>query len=188
MKDVADAQAEAREERDLIDRARRGDSDAMHRLVDRYAQPLYGAAVYLTRNRSDAADAVQETLLAMVRSIDRFRGESTFRTWLWAILIRQAARIRRQRQPQSAMPEGASGGEAAATDLRMDIHAALMRLPDDHRDVLMLREFQGLSYDEMARALGVPRGTIESRLNHAQAALRRGLPDYAPADKEARHG
>lgn len=166
----------------LIRRAQRADAQALHQLVDRYAQDLYGTARFLVGGSdSDAQDVVQETLLAMVRSIVRFRGDSSFKTWLWGILIRQAAKHRSRRRPVASFdPDMAVGYRSSegAVDARMDLEVALARLPDDQRQVLVLREFEGMSYAEMAQVLGVPQGTIESRLHRARQALRNELAEY----------
>ncbi|MHC4712044.1 MAG: RNA polymerase sigma factor [Planctomycetota bacterium] len=178
---------------DLVRRARRGDELACHDIVDRYGDHLYGLAFTLVGNSADAADVLQETFSGAFRSLRRFKGRSSLRTWLCQILIRQAARHHRSRGKHkmtsleriagtSAEPESdrdlAPGARAA--DARMDILAALDTLPPIHREVIVLREMQGLSYKEIAGVLRVPRGTVESRLFRARRELKERLKDYLP--------
>lgn len=188
---------------DLLRRAAKGDGAAFHELVDRHAQPLYRLAYSLAGNAADAEDLVQETLAGAFRGLDRFEGRSSVKTWLSRILVTQVARWRRSRRGKSAvslqaMDGGAGGADEEGTGdtmdpsagdadetpervaRRMDLHAALQKLTPEHREVLLLREFQGLSYEEMAEALGVPRGTVESRLHRARAELKGRLTAYLP--------
>jgi RNA polymerase sigma-70 factor, ECF subfamily len=165
---------QADDEQELIRRARQRDAQALHQLVDRYAHELYATAVYLVGNHHDAADLVQETLLGMTQSISQYRGDARFKTWLWSILLRQAARIRRQRarlRPDGRIVERITADRRPASDAKIDVQAAMEHLSEEHRQILVLREFQGLSYAEISEAIGVPRGTVESRLYRARAAL-----------------
>ena len=162
---------------------RRGRSDpaAFRALVDAHAQYLYGVAHALTRNNADAEDLVQETLLGAIRGT--FRGESSVRTWLVRILVNRAGMLRRtrKRKPvQELASDVASSAKAQAcgVDARIDLTEMLAELSEDHREVLILRELEGLSYEEMAAALGVPRGTVESRLHRARQELRRKFHGY----------
>ena len=114
-----------------------------------------------------------------------FRGDSAVKTWLTRILLRQAAgQLRKRKRLPVAGLEAAemeAPSAAAATDrsdTRMDLAAALADMSEEHRQVLVLRELQGLSYDEIARILSVPRGTVESRLFRARKAMQERLKDY----------
>ena len=120
-------------------------------------------------------------------------GRSTVKTWLTRILVRQAARCHRSRgahralplealseSSQAALAARAAGPSSSDLDIRMDVLGMLDTLSADHREVIVLREFQGLSYDEMAEVLGVPRGTVESRLFRARRQLAELLTDYLP--------
>lgn len=140
--------------------------------------------------------------MAMVQGIERFEFRSAFRTWLWSILIRQAnLKIRQRVRERRAMAAGGpmhpgfrdepfrgrgSDGPDRSVQIRLDVHAAMARLSDEHRQVLVLREFDGLSYDQIAAVLDIPRGTVESRLHRARLALRDLLHDYAsPTEADA---
>jgi RNA polymerase sigma-70 factor (ECF subfamily) len=170
---------------ELVRKVLFGDHEAFHRLLDRHAPGLYGVAINLVGSPADAEDVLQETFAGAFRGLRTFRGQSSVKTWLTQILIRQAARHHRSRrrhkvmrleQADSTMPVAPSAQRQA--DLRMDIAKAVQSLASEHREVIVLRELQGMSYDKMAEALGVPRGTVESRLFRARRALRDLLKEY----------
>jgi len=171
---------------ELLRSAGRGDENAFRELVDRHARYLHGIAYSLTQNPSDAEDVVQETFVALLKS--KFREESTVRTWLVQILVRRAALLRRSkhRKLSLAAPEearndasvAAKGSAVAGSDARLDLAVMLEVLSPEHRQVIVLREIEGMTYDEMATALQVPRGTVESRLHRARAELRERFKGY----------
>ena len=164
---------------ELLHRAGDGDSAAFHALVDRHAQRLYRLAVSLIGNATDAEDVLQETFVGAFRGLRTFEGRSSVKTWLTRILVMQAAQWNRSRRRRVAgsmddsIPAAAGSPEAA-----MDVQAALGRLSPEHREVLALREFERMSYEEIAQVLDVPRGTVESRLHRARSELREKLKDY----------
>ncbi len=182
---------------ELVRQARRGDAAAFHAIVDRYAGRLFGLAYSLLHDRADAEDAVQETLVGAHRGLGRFEERSSLWTWLARILVRQASKQRRARRSDrviriSDAASGRSAGEhftsdepnfrvassSAGVEVRIDLDAALETLSEDHRQVIVLREFEQLSYDEIAQVLSVPRGTVESRLHRARAELKQKLAAY----------
>ena len=180
---------------ELVQASASGDSKAFHALVDRYAPELTRLARSLSRTRSDAEDVVQETFVGAFKGVSRFDGRSSVRTWLSRILVRQAAkawnRSSRHRStvsldnPERAAgnwqrPDGRSGSVSttSSVDRRIDLHEILQTLGEDHRQVILMREIDGLSYAEIAEALGVPQGTVESRLHRARGELREKLAGY----------
>jgi RNA polymerase sigma-70 factor (ECF subfamily) len=172
---------------DLLRRAAAGDGKAFHVLVDRHVQRLYRLATSLVGNASDAEDVLQEALAGAYRGLGRFEGRSSVKTWLTRILVTQAAKWRRDRRrlgeviPQAAPHEEPTIRSASeGVDHRVDLQAALQKLSPEHREVLTLREFDGLAYEEIAEVLGVPRGTVESRLHRARAELKEKLKAYLP--------
>jgi len=172
---------------ELVERARRGDGAAFHGLVDRHAAALYALAVNLV-GRDDAEDVVQETLAGAFAGLSGFRSASSVKTWMTRILVRQAAGHWRKRKlwdrSTAARPSVAGAGvptPSQAADARMDVADALKDLSPEHREVVVLREMQGLSYEEMAEVLGVPRGTVESRLFRARRELQKLLTGYSDA-------
>jgi RNA polymerase sigma-70 factor (ECF subfamily) len=172
--DVSDAE--------LLRRVYHGDQGAFRTIVDRHGRYLTGVAIALCGgNRTDAEDLVQETFVAALTS--RFRGESAVRTWLVQILVRRSAMLRRSRkreqgQPMAGETERSTRSEVSGTDAKLDLAQMLEGLSPDQRQVIVLRELEGLSYEEMAAALHVPRGTVESRLHRARAALKQLFQGY----------
>jgi RNA polymerase sigma-70 factor (ECF subfamily) len=171
---------------ELMQKAQKGHADAFHRLVDRHAAPLFRLATTLVKTHDDAEDVVQETMTAAYRAMKAFQQRSSVKTWLFAICYRQAALLRRknknpirmlgEEESVTADPATLGGkGHAASVETRMDVQAALAKLPEDQRAILLLREFDGLSYEEIATVLELPRGTVESRIFRARQALREYL-------------
>jgi RNA polymerase sigma-70 factor (ECF subfamily) len=166
---------------ELLRQVAQGDQAAFRALVDRHARYLHGVAFALVNNAADAEDIVQETFIAVLKG--NFRGESAVRTWLVQILIRRAGMLRRSRGRQgphvsidasaAASRSGESGSEA-----KLDLTTMLAALSPEHRAVIVLRELERMSYEEMATALDVPRGTVESRLHRAREELRRRFKGY----------
>jgi RNA polymerase sigma-70 factor (ECF subfamily) len=182
-------------DRELVEASASGDPRAFHALVDRHGAAMLRLARSLCRTRSDAEDVVQETFAGAFRGLSGFDGRASVRTWLSRILVRQAAkawnRSSRHRgtlplespEAQSGgwrMPDGRGGAGSATSsvDQRLDMQQILEKLAEDHRQVIVMREIQGMSYAEMAEALGVPQGTIESRLHRARGELREKLQGY----------
>ena len=156
---------------------------AFHLLVDRHGQNLYRLAYSLSGNATDADDLLQESLGGAFKGLGRFEALSV-KTWLTALMTGRplAARVageggdvtddsggRRVGVARFAEPAARRGDEAERVGQRVDLHAALQTLSPEHREVLVLREFEGLSYEEMAKAFASTRGTVESRLHRAGA-------------------
>ena len=175
-----------RTEANLLRRAREGDDAAYCEIVDRFGASLYRLAFALLGNRADAEDAVQDTFAGAFLHLERFEGRASLRTWLTRILVRQAARCRRAKTRRPTVPLDATlhavgpapPDAAAGSDRRLDVLAALHQMPAPFREVLVLREMHDMTYDEIAAALDVPRGTVESRLFRARQALKEQLKDY----------
>jgi RNA polymerase sigma-70 factor (ECF subfamily) len=169
---------------ELLRQVGHGAQDAFRELVNRHSRYLYGIASSLTANSADAEDVVQETFVAVINS--KFRGESAVRTWLVQILIRRAAMLRRSKRRATASLTPGSADDATAmaargsggSDARLDLAVMLEALSLEHRQVIVLRELEGMSYEEMATALDVPRGTVESRLHRARNELRERFKGY----------
>ena len=166
---------------ELLRRAAAGDSAAFHALIDRHAQRLYRIAVGLTGNATDAEDVLQETFIGAFKGLKGFEGRASVKTWLTRILFMQSAQWRRgrRRKPAQRLDEAAAAplGSAEAT---LDVEAAIEQLSPEHQQVLLLREYDRMSYDEIAEVLEVPRGTVESRLHRARSELRDRLKAYLP--------
>ena len=167
---------------ELLAAAAAGEEEAFERLVERHGQRLYALAVSLVSSIPDAQDVLQETFLGAFRGLAGFKGQASVRTWLTRILVTQAAKCLRDRQRRRRHESTGIGGEVAAagTDVQkvLDVQAALGWLTMEQREVLVLREFEQLSYQKMAEVLGVPQGTVESRLYRAREAMKEILGDY----------
>ncbi len=165
-------------------------------LVERYQGRAYGLALRVMRDEEQAKDVVQEAFLKAYRSLDRFEGRSSFYTWFYRVVMNLCIDAKR-RQPAGRMVEWveahaleapvgtgldavdparqrASGpaGDLERAELRETVRRAIEALPDDARQTLLLREVDGLSYSEIAESLGVPKGTVMSRLHHARRRVR----------------
>ena len=173
---------------ELLRKAARGDGKAFHVLTDRHAPELFRLAASLSATRADAEDVVQETLIGAYQGLKRFDGRSSVKTWLKRILVRQAARQwnrgkrRRNMLPIEAADAAPSANQGQSgpisVDRRLDVAAVLRTLGAEHREVLVMREFDQMSYAEIAQVLETPIGTVESRLHRARAELRGKLKGY----------
>jgi RNA polymerase sigma-70 factor, ECF subfamily len=170
-------------DRTLVERAAAGDDDAFGELVGRHQVGVFNLARALTGADEDAEDVAQETFVRVFRGLGRFRGESAFRTWLYRIAVNVARSHGRRRGARQAVwqplpeagPEPADSGAAdpeADAIRRQAIDAALGALADDMRAAVLLRDVEGLEYAEIAAALGVPIGTVESRIFRGRQRLR----------------
>jgi RNA polymerase sigma-70 factor (ECF subfamily) len=175
----------------LVTAAASGDEAAFHALIDRHAKTLFRVAMSMSHNRADAEDLMQETFVGAYRGLPKFDGRSSVKTWLTSIMTRQAAkgwhRGRHHRaalsihaaadgdQPDRPDASLTTGSATATVDAKIDVMQVLKQIDAPFREVLVMREMQGMSYEEMATALGVPRGTVESRLHRARAELRERL-------------
>ncbi len=168
---------------DLVERLAAGDRDALERLYARYGRPLFSYLVDLVGDRGLAEEIVQDTFVAAWRGGAAFEGRSSVSTWLFGIARRQARDRQRGVRPET-MPldelrdeseEPRPDAEVLAAADRADLVAALDRLPVHHREPLVLAFAHGLSGPEIASVLGIPEGTVKSRLHAARAALRAHL-------------
>lgn len=167
--------------------ARRGDYNAFEELVRRYRNDVVALAHHFVGNREDAWDLSQEVFIKVFRSLKRFRGEASFKTWLLRITANQCKDHFKKRRLQTTAFEtnGVAQNRASgqrdprealeAAELGDSIRAGLDTLNEKHRTVLVLREFEGLSYEEMAVVIGCSLGTVMSRLHHARKKLQQTL-------------
>lgn len=167
---------------ELLRSAAGGDDQAFHALIDRHAKALFRVALSLCGNRADAEDVLQETFIGAYRGMRNFAGRSSVKTWLVQILTRQSHKSwRRSKNHRGSVALDAEASDPRSSsnlDDRLDVMQMLQSLSPPHREVLVLRHFQGLSYDEMARVLNLPQGTVESRLTRARAELRSRLDGH----------
>jgi RNA polymerase sigma-70 factor (ECF subfamily) len=161
---------------DLARRAALGERAALETLLERHFDRIHAVCRRVLGHPEDALDATQEALIAITRGIVRFDGRSRFTTWMYRVATNAAldeAR-RRRRRPIASEHAGdlASVADAtAAVDARLDVDAALATLPPDYRAAVALRDLAGLDYAEIAAVLGIPIGTVRSRIARGRATL-----------------
>lgn len=190
---------EAEEDRGLIAKAQQGDTAAFRRLVERHQRRAFAIALGLVRDENDARELVQDAFLRVHKGLATFQGGSSFFTWLYRIITnlsidlirkpgRQLADIDEARfesdegqEAEFPLLSKVDGSDPVDVVRRQEIagrlQAALDALPPYHRGVIVMREIEGLSYEEMASAMGVSKGTIMSRLFHARQKLQKALAD-----------
>ena len=174
---------------DLALAASNGDRRALELLLERHAEQIHAICRRIVRDDSDALDATQEAMLAIVRGIDRFDGRSAFTTWMYRVATNAALdeTRRRSRRPRpSELAEDIADPSSAperAVEARIDVHAALARLPEDFRIAVVLRDLENLDYREIADVLDVPIGTIRSRIARGRALLARILGNHLTPDE-----
>ncbi len=166
-----------------------GDVNAFEKLVKEYEKNVYNLALRMTGNSEDAADMSQEAFIKAYNSITSFRGDSKFSVWLYRIVSNVCLdflRSRNRKQTVSLSAENDDGedveldiaDETQSPELLLDrsmtrdaVRRGLAALPPDHREILLLREIQGLSYEEIASVLGLEEGTVKSRIFRARKKL-----------------
>ncbi len=183
-------------ERELVARCRGGDPAAFGRLVALHEGMVFNLAARLLGNVEEARDVAQEVFLQVYRRLGRFEGRSSLKTWIYRIVVNQCHNRRRfwhrhgrdreqELDERCALPELSSGGAWQASPYELArsrersrrVQQALLELSFEQRSVLVLREVEGLSCEEVAASLGIPDGTVKSRLSRAREALRRRLSD-----------
>ncbi len=168
-------------DRTLVERAQRGDRDAYEALAHASARRLYLTAYRIVRDGDQAEDAVQSTLVTMWRELPSLRDPERFEAWTYRLVVRAClAESRRRRRigirqvpVDELLPSGAD--DIAHADLRDQLERALHALSVEHRTVVVLHHYVGLPLGEIAEILGVPYGTVGSRLHHAMRSLRAGV-------------
>jgi RNA polymerase sigma factor (sigma-70 family) len=182
---VARRRAKERSDEEILEAIAGGDDDALGALYDRFGRIAYRLAYRVLQDQALAEDAVQEAFLAVWRSADSYRRERAKPgTWILTLVHRRAVDLvrredRRRADPLEEAPEAAAGPVADEIDLRerrATVQAALAQLPDDQRQALELAYYGGYSQSELAERLGVPLGTIKSRMFTGLSRLRELVP------------
>jgi RNA polymerase sigma-70 factor (ECF subfamily) len=160
------------DERELVRRAQRGDKFAFEQLVHAHAPRLYTLAVRMLGSRSDADDALQETLIRAWTALPRFRGDAQLSTWLYRIALNAVHDVRAKARPTAELvdaPETADRFDQA--ELGEELQRALAALHEDFRAAVVLYDVLGASYAEIAELLGVAEGTVKSRIFRGRREL-----------------
>jgi RNA polymerase sigma-70 factor (ECF subfamily) len=178
-------------DRQLIDACKRGDYDAFAQLFESYKDRVYSIALRFSADPAAAMDIAQDAFLKLFSRIKDFRGESSFESWLFKLVVNSCldqARRRRRLMPfvESLIDLVRSPSETALQHLmraetEAQVQKVIARLPEDQRIVVVLRYTEGLSYDEIAQIVGCSKGTVGSRLNRAHKTLERRLAHLRPA-------
>lgn len=195
--DTATWDAAAPAEAALIARCTSGDQQACAELVGAHQRMVFNLAFHLLGNQDEARDLSQEVFLRVFRTLASFRGESALRTWIYRIVVNQARNrqrgwMRRHRKDQVSLDQHVEetgdlpcesrlpDGVLASKEVAAKLWQALDRLPFDQRTAMVLREIDGLRYEEIAFSLGIAVGTVKSRLTRARQALRAELLGVRP--------
>lgn len=197
--------ASERGDPELVAAARNGDQAAFTELVKRYQRRVFSVALGVLHNPEDAMDIAQETFLKVHRKLGTFEGESAFYTWVYRIAMNLSIDHLRRRKKRAeedidnvmhkvdvvgedALPLSGTITDADPTrvmadrELERKLHQALEQLPEIHRQVILLRELENLSYSDIASVLEISKGTVMSRLHHARRKLKELLTPYIEPD------
>ncbi len=181
----------------LVERVQKGDTAAFEELVHRYHRSVYNLALRLTDNPEDASDIAQETFLRVYRNMHTFRGDAELKTWIYRITVNQSSNLlrwwRRRFRHKSITIDTEYDGRVSErlmssletpeqatlnTEKRRMIQEALSRIKFDFRVAVILRDIEGLSYEEIGQALGLSVGTVKSRISRGREELREQLKKF----------
>lgn len=198
---MSEGPKETGDDRALVRAAQRGDEQAFRTLVERYQRRVVQLAVGMLKDADEAMDIAQETFVRVHRYLPSFKGDSSFFTWTYRIAMNLCLDAQRRKgraervdleggddaEIEAAMdpPSHALAGpqrQALNEELRARMEEALQGLSENHRAILLLREVEGLSYEELAKVLGIRKGTVMSRLFHARLKMQNKLREYLGED------
>jgi RNA polymerase sigma factor (sigma-70 family) len=184
----------------LVRQARHGDLAAYDELVKRHQERIYATIYHMTSNHEDANDLAQESFIKAFQALKSFKGGSSFYTWLYRIAVNKTINFLKQRRNRTyislnnmdfnaehdpdmmaLISDKTPRREAGLTELQEKLNAALMKLSEPHRLVVVLHDVQGLSHEEIAQVAGCNIGTVRSRLFYARQQLQGYLADYLKA-------
>ncbi|HEY5298170.1 MAG TPA: sigma-70 family RNA polymerase sigma factor [Verrucomicrobiae bacterium] len=192
-----ESEAAPTEEMELVRRARRGDLPAYDELVKRYQERIYATIYHMTSNHDDANDLAQDAFIKAFQALKSFKGGSSFYTWLYRIAVNKTINFLKQRKNRVHMSlndldfntennpdlvalisDKNPRREAGLSELQEKLNAALLRLSEPHRLVVVLHDVQGQSHEEIAKVMDCNIGTVRSRLFYARQQLQSYLADY----------
>ncbi|HTL48905.1 MAG TPA: sigma-70 family RNA polymerase sigma factor [Verrucomicrobiae bacterium] len=190
---------------ELVSKSRQGDRGAFGKLVSKYYEMIYAVSYGVLHNREAARDSAQDVFLKAYRDLAGFKGDSKFKTWLYRVAMNAAIDQARRLKPQISLdatdvsdeegeapviiPDASAGPreEVSKGELRDLVRKAVQLLSPDHRAILVLREWQGLSYDEIAETLNIELGTVMSRIHYARKKLGEVLQKMGVNPREVMH-
>ena len=196
--DLASALPVRDEEAAIVAELKNGSEEAFAWLIDRFHQPVYGLVYRMLNDPADAADTTQEVFLKAFRGLRRFHGEASLKTWIYRIALHEASNRRRwwfrhkgretsieqAVRPESAWKDALVDPGASPFDnvvqeeIRAKVEAELRQVPEPYRTAVILRDIEGLAYEEMGEILEVSLGTVKSRLVRGREALKKRLTTY----------
>jgi len=184
-------------DKELVERAKGGDTSAFDELVVKHSPKLYGLVYHMTSNHEDTNDILQDVFAKAYRSLKRFRGKSSFYTWIYSIATNMSLNFlkKRNRRRQTSLDDidsniesdkdfielTSSSTPARETNLRelqQRLNDSMMQLSNDHRAVVTMYDIQGLPHTEISKILGVSEGTVRSRLFYAHRQLQNFLEEF----------
>jgi len=181
-------------ERDLVKRAKSGDVEAFEQLILGCEKKVFNIAYRMIGNYDDANELAQEVFLKAFRTIKNFKGDSLFSTWIYRVTANVCLDELRRRKKKAVIsldedielkdgevkrqiPDDAPTPdlEAESNEIKNIVNESIRQLPDDYRNMIVLRDIQGFSYDEISKIVNCPEGTVKSRINRARQALKKIL-------------
>ncbi len=184
---------------ELVAAAQRNDTVAYNELIARYHKRIYGLIYGMTSNHEDAEDLVQEVFYKGYTALPRFKGDSSFYTWIYRIAVNRTINFLSRRKRRAGLSlDDVDGGierdpayvelsskdspfrDATLSEIQEKLNAALQTLSDKHRTVVVMHDVQGIPHEEIAQTLGVSCGTVRSRLFYARKLLQKELAEWAP--------
>ncbi|HEY5621618.1 MAG TPA: sigma-70 family RNA polymerase sigma factor [Pontiella sp.] len=182
---------------ELVLKAQQGDVHAFDTLVERYHGKIYGLTYNMTSNREDAEDLTQEVFVKAYEALPRFRGKSSFYTWLYRIAVNKTINYRKKRNRKRALSldqfdqeiknddvyheltsKGSPLRNLSLTELQIKLNEALQNLSDKHRTVVVMHDMQGIPHEEIAKMVGASVGTVRSRLFYARRQMQAELAEF----------
>jgi RNA polymerase sigma-70 factor (ECF subfamily) len=185
------------DDEDLVLKAQQGDIHAFDELVERYHAKIYGLTYNMTSNREDAEDLTQEIFVKAFQALPRFKGKSSFYTWLYRIAVNKTINYRKMRNRKRAMSldqfdheiklddvyhdltsKGSPLRNVSLSELQKKMNEALQNLSEKHRTVVVMHDMQGIPHEEIAKMVGASVGTIRSRLFYARRQMQAELSEF----------
>lgn len=182
---------------DLVFKAQQGDVHAFDTLVERYHSKIYGLTYNMTSNREDAEDLTQEVFVKAFEALPRFKGKSSFYTWIYRIAVNKTINYRKKRNRKRAVSldqfdqeiktdevyhdltaKGSPLRSLSLTELQKKLNEALQNLSEKHRTVVVMHDMQGIPHEEIAKVVGASVGTVRSRLFYARRQMQAELAEF----------
>lgn len=182
---------------ELVLKSQQGDIHAFDQLVDRYHGKIYGLTYNMTSNREDAEDLTQEVFVKAFEALPRFKGNSSFYTWIYRIAVNKTINYRKKRNRKRALSldqfdqdiktddvyhdltaKGSPLRNISLSELQIKLNEALQNLSEKHRTVVVMHDMQGIPHDEIAKVVGASVGTVRSRLFYARRQMQAELAEF----------